>query len=138
MAAGGAFYLKSRISSPRLDSSRGRSGGDGEALEKRTGNNKNAKKATSKKKGGGLKSLQVLTAILLSQMGKMGARDLLALLATVVCISSLYFPYIDSSCCFMLLFHVISPPIADQKVMIIFLNLLYFLQITGFQNCFEQ
>ncbi|KAJ4898758.1 ABC transporter D family member 1 [Raphanus sativus] len=84
VAAGGAFYLKSRISSPRLDSSRGRSGGDGEALEKRTGNNKNAKKATSKKKGGGLKSLQVLTAILLSQMGKMGARDLLALLATVV------------------------------------------------------
>ncbi|KAJ4898671.1 ABC transporter D family member 1 [Raphanus sativus] len=84
VAAGGAFYLKSRISSPRLDSSRGRSGGDGEALEKRRGNNKNAKKATPKKKGGGLKSLQVLTAILLSQMGKMGARDLLALLATVV------------------------------------------------------
>ncbi|KAL0739611.1 hypothetical protein Bca4012_015821 [Brassica carinata] len=85
VAAGGAVYLKSRISSsPRLDSSRGRSGDDDEALEKLTGNNKNAKKTPKKKKGGGLKSLQVLTAILLSQMGKMGARDLLALVATVV------------------------------------------------------
>ncbi|KAJ4898699.1 ABC transporter D family member 1 [Raphanus sativus] len=80
VAAGGAIYLKSRIISPRLDSSCGQSGGDGEILEKWTGNNKNAKK----KGGGGLKSLQVLTAILLSQMGKMGARDLLALLGTVV------------------------------------------------------
>ncbi|KAH0871814.1 hypothetical protein HID58_078836, partial [Brassica napus] len=75
-AGGAAVYLKSRISSPRL-----RGDDDDGALEKRTGNNKNAKK---KGGGGGLKSLQVLTAILLSQMGKMGARDLLALVATVV------------------------------------------------------
>jgi len=57
-------------------------------LEKLTATDQNAKITTKKKKGGGLKSLQVLTAILLSQMGKMGARDLLALVATVVCISS--------------------------------------------------
>jgi hypothetical protein len=40
-------------------------------------------KKTSKKKGG-LKSIQVLAAVLLSEMGKMGARDLLALVAIVV------------------------------------------------------
>ncbi|XP_020872598.1 ABC transporter D family member 1 isoform X3 [Arabidopsis lyrata subsp. lyrata] len=87
VAAGGtAVYLKSRVSSPRPDSSRHCNGqsDDDEALEKLTGNDKNAKITTKKKKGGGLKSLQVLTAILLSQMGKMGARDLLALVATVV------------------------------------------------------
>lgn len=91
-AGGAAVYLKSRISSRRVDSSRHCNGhsDDDEALEKITGNDKNAKKTAKKKKGGGLKSLQVLTAILLSQMGKMGARDLLALVATVVCISSQY------------------------------------------------
>ena len=83
-AGGAAVYLKSRISSSRL-----RGGDDDGALGKRTGNNKNAKK-----KGGGLKSLQVLTAILLSQMGKMGARDLLALVATVVCFCFMLFPKI--------------------------------------------
>lgn len=92
-AGGAAVYLKSRISSRRLGSSRqcnGRSDDD-EALEKMTGNDK---KTAKKKKGGGLKSLQVLTAILLSQMGKMGARDLLALVGTVVCISSQYLCYL--------------------------------------------
>lgn len=89
-AGGAAVYLKSRISSKRLDSSHHCNGqsDDDDALEKLKGNDKNAKITTKKKKGGGLKSLQVLTAILLSQMGKMGARDLLALVATVVCISS--------------------------------------------------
>ncbi|CAL9228505.1 unnamed protein product [Arabidopsis halleri] len=87
VAAGGtAVYLKSRVSTPRPDSSRHCNGqsDDDEALEKLTGNDKNAKITMKKKKGGGLKSLQVLTSILLSQMGKMGARDLLALVATVV------------------------------------------------------
>lgn len=42
----------------------------------------NVKKTTKKK--GGLKSIQVLAAVLLSEMGKMGARDLLALVAIVV------------------------------------------------------
>ena len=36
------------------------------------------------KKGGSLKSLKLLAAILLSQMGKIGARDLFALLGIVV------------------------------------------------------
>lgn len=95
-AGGAAVYLKSRVSSPRLGSSHHCNGQseDDEALEKLTGNDKNAKTAAKKKKGGGLKSLQVLTAILLSQMGKMGARDLLALVATVVCISSQYVKHI--------------------------------------------
>ena len=38
----------------------------------------------NKQKKGGLKSLQVLAAILLSEMGQIGARDLLALVAIVV------------------------------------------------------
>lgn len=38
----------------------------------------------SRQKKSGLKSLQVLAAILISQMGKMGARDLLALLGVVM------------------------------------------------------
>ncbi|QHN81675.1 ABC transporter D family member [Arachis hypogaea] len=38
----------------------------------------------NKQKKGGLKSLQVLAAILLSEMGKLGARDLLALVGVVV------------------------------------------------------
>lgn len=99
-AGGAAVYLKSRISSRRIDSSRHGSGhnDDDEALEKLTGNNKNAKTTPKKKKGGGLKSLQVLTAILLSQMGKMGARDILALVATVVCISSLYVKRLSILC----------------------------------------
>lgn len=91
VAAGGtAVYLKSRVASRRPDSSRLCNGqsDDDETLEKLTATDQNAKITTKKKKGGGLKSLQVLTAILLSQMGKMGARDLLALVATVVCISS--------------------------------------------------
>jgi ABC-type uncharacterized transport system fused permease/ATPase subunit len=87
VAAGGtAVYLKSRVASRRPDSSRLCNGqsDDDETLEKLTATDQNAKITTKKKKGGGLKSLQVLTAILLSQMGKMGARDLLALVATVV------------------------------------------------------
>lgn len=49
---------------------------------KMTGKGNNVKKSRQKK--GGLKSVKVLAAILLSRMGKMGTRDLLALIATVV------------------------------------------------------
>lgn len=42
------------------------------------------KQKKTQEKRGGLKSLKVLAAILLSQMGKMGARDLLSLLGIVV------------------------------------------------------
>lgn len=45
---------------------------------------KGATTPKSKQKRGGLKSLQVLAAIILSDMGKLGARDLLALVAVVV------------------------------------------------------
>lgn len=38
----------------------------------------------NKQKKGGLKSLKVLTAILLSEMGRLGVKDLLALVAIVV------------------------------------------------------
>lgn len=44
----------------------------------------NASRKRSTKKRSGLRSLQVLTAILLSKMGQLGARDLLALVAIVV------------------------------------------------------
>lgn len=46
------------------------------------GKGNNVKKSRQKK--GGLKSVKVLAAILLSRMGRMGTRDLLALVATVV------------------------------------------------------
>lgn len=49
---------------------------------------KSATEPKSKQKKRGLKSLQVLTAILLSEMGHLGARDLLALVGIVV---SLFF-----------------------------------------------
>lgn len=49
------------------------------------------KKATLKR--GGLRSLHVLSAILLSQMGPMGMRNLLALVVTAVSLFFLFFPY---------------------------------------------
>ena len=45
---------------------------------------KGATAPKNKQKKGGLKSLQVLAAILLSEMGQLGARDLLALVGIVV------------------------------------------------------
>ncbi|XXG65186.1 hypothetical protein AAC387_Pa05g2954 [Persea americana] len=44
----------------------------------------NKEKSRTRKKKAGLRSLQVLAAILLSQMGRKGARNLLAIVATVV------------------------------------------------------
>ncbi|KAA3457390.1 ABC transporter D family member 1-like [Gossypium australe] len=85
VAAGGAVaYLQSRFSSKKPDS-HGHCNG---TRDKRENSDKvlkrnNHVKRTRKKKGG-LKSLQVLVAFLLSKMGKVGARDLLALVGTVV------------------------------------------------------
>lgn len=45
---------------------------------------KSAPAPKNKQKKGGLKSLQVLAAVLLSEMGRLGARDLLALVGIVV------------------------------------------------------
>lgn len=55
---------------------------DKEKLEKIARDDDKVKQ--NRRKKGGLKSLQVLTRVLLSGMGKMGARDLLALVAIVV------------------------------------------------------
>lgn len=54
---------------------------DKEVTEEEVGKNVNAPKNKKKR---GLKSLQVLAAILLSKMGKFGARDLLGLVAIAV------------------------------------------------------
>ncbi|XP_057970554.1 ABC transporter D family member 1 [Malania oleifera] len=82
VAGGTAAYMQSRFCSKRpvgcyngLDDSK-------EKLDKMAADVNIVKK--SKQKKGGLKSLQVLAAILISQMGRMGARDLLALVAVVV------------------------------------------------------
>ncbi|KAJ0901891.1 putative ABC-type fatty-acyl-CoA transporter [Helianthus annuus] len=74
VAGGTAAYMQSRSRVRRPN---------GIDKELDDGKNKNnvIKKSRQKK---GLKSLQVLAAILLSHMGRMGARDLLALVATVV------------------------------------------------------
>lgn len=61
---------------------------DKEQLEKKVDKSNIVKKSRQKK--GGLRSLQVLTAILLSRMGQVGARDLFALVTTVVSFSSLH------------------------------------------------
>lgn len=88
--------MQSRFSSKRHDSFSHYNGldnnkGNSEVLAK----DKNLKKNSEKK--GGLKSLKVLAAILLSKMGRMGARDLLGLVAIVVsnflCTSEVQFWY---------------------------------------------
>ncbi|KAK9078104.1 hypothetical protein SSX86_002161 [Deinandra increscens subsp. villosa] len=77
VAGGTAAYMQSHSRVKRPNSN---GPGDDSDLDVRNNNN-NVVKSRQKK---GLKSLQVLAAILLSHMGKMGARDLLALMATVV------------------------------------------------------
>ncbi|KAF9678865.1 hypothetical protein SADUNF_Sadunf07G0080700 [Salix dunnii] len=82
LAAGGtAAYVQSRISSKKSDSFLHSNGlkDDKKISNKLVANDK---KTTQKK--GGLKSLQVLAAVLLSHMGKMGAKDLLAMIAIAV------------------------------------------------------
>ncbi|KAL5566353.1 hypothetical protein UlMin_029517 [Ulmus minor] len=83
VAGGTAAYVQSRYSSKKnapfghyngLNNDRGNEEGEP---------NDSIRKKNSDKKGG-LKSLKVLAAILLSKMGKMGARDLLGLVAIVV------------------------------------------------------
>ncbi|KHG01277.1 ABC transporter D family member 1 [Gossypium arboreum] len=85
VAAGGAVaYLQSRFSSKKPDSHGHYNG----TRDKRENSDKVLKKSNNvkrtRKKKGGLKSLQVLVAFLLSKMGKVGARELLALVGTVV------------------------------------------------------
>uniref|UniRef100_A0A6N2LIZ8 ABC transmembrane type-1 domain-containing protein n=1 Tax=Salix viminalis TaxID=40686 RepID=A0A6N2LIZ8_SALVM len=82
LAAGGtAAYVQSRISSKKSDSFLH---SNGLKDDKKISNKlvTNDKKTTQKK--GGLKSLKFLAAVLLSHMGKMGAKDLLAMIAIAV------------------------------------------------------
>uniref|UniRef100_A0A5B6Z6Q8 Putative Peroxisomal membrane ABC transporter family, PMP family isoform 1 n=1 Tax=Davidia involucrata TaxID=16924 RepID=A0A5B6Z6Q8_DAVIN len=84
VAGGTAAYMQSRYSCKR-PASFGHYNGitdNKEQSNKVVGNDNIVKKSRQKK--GGLRSLQVLAAILLSHMGRMGARDLLALVAVVV------------------------------------------------------
>nr|GEV86980.1 ABC transporter D family member 1 [Tanacetum cinerariifolium] len=83
VAGGTAAYMQSqsRVRRPNGTGQYNGLGDDSEQVDLDVGINTTTKKSRQKK---GLKSLQVLAAILLSHMGKMGARDLLALVATVV------------------------------------------------------
>lgn len=81
VAGGTAAYMHSQ-GRVRRPSQHNGVGDDNERVEVDGGNKTSVIKKSRQKKG--LKSLQVLAAILLSHMGKLGARDLLALLATVV------------------------------------------------------
>lgn len=85
MVAGGtAAYVQSRLNHKKHDSLGHYNGlnDNEETMEKVVMNDHKLKKPPRKK--GGLKSLQVLAAILLSEMGQMGVRDLLALVSIVV------------------------------------------------------
>lgn len=83
VAGGTAAYIQSRFSGRKSDSLGSHNGlCDEEKSNKKDLNDNLVKK--NKKKKGGLRSLQVLAAILLSKMGRMGARDILALVAIVV------------------------------------------------------
>lgn len=79
VAGGTAAYMHSQSRVRRPSETNGL--GDDHENERGSRNKSVIKKSRQKK---GLKSLQVLAAILLSHMGKMGAKDLLALLATVM------------------------------------------------------
>ncbi|MED6148440.1 hypothetical protein PIB30_053277 [Stylosanthes scabra] len=83
VAGGTAAYMQSRSRVNRHDSGRCNGhNGDTQVTTEEVVKGSTASK--SKQKKGGLKSLQVLAAILLSEMGKLGARDLLALVGIVV------------------------------------------------------
>ncbi|KAI4345241.1 hypothetical protein L6164_012381 [Bauhinia variegata] len=84
VAGGSAAYLQSRFRASKHDFSGHCNGytSDKEIAEEEVVNGNTAPKTKQKK--GGLKSIQVLAAILLSEMGRLGARDLLALVVIVV------------------------------------------------------
>ncbi|MED6137180.1 ATP-binding cassette sub- D member 1 [Stylosanthes scabra] len=83
VAGGTAAYMQSRSRVNRHDSGHCNGhNGDTQVTTEEVVTGSTASK--NKQKKGGLKSLQVLAAILLSEMGKLGARDLLALVGIVV------------------------------------------------------
>ncbi|XP_047321673.1 ABC transporter D family member 1 [Impatiens glandulifera] len=86
VAGGTVAYLHSRHHQKRYDSFSNYKGlgENDEQVEKVNGDENIVKKSRQKKKKSGLQSLQVLAAILLSRMGQMGARDILALVGVVM------------------------------------------------------
>ncbi|KAI5343957.1 hypothetical protein L3X38_011833 [Prunus dulcis] len=84
VAGGTVAYVQSRLNHKKHDAIGHYNGlnDNEETTEKVVTNDHKLKKPPRKK--GGLKSLQVLAAILLSEMGQMGVRDLLALVSIVV------------------------------------------------------
>ncbi|KAI4317255.1 hypothetical protein L6164_025142 [Bauhinia variegata] len=90
VAGGTAAYVQSRFRANKPDFSVHCNGynNDKEIAKKGVVKGSSTTPDTKQKKGG-LKSIQVLTAILLSEMGRLGARDLLTLVAIVVLRSAL-------------------------------------------------
>ncbi|KAE9604779.1 putative fatty-acyl-CoA-transporting ATPase [Lupinus albus] len=85
LAAGGAAaYMKSRFRVSKHDLLGHCNGNNNGKEVAKDDIEKDAAASKNKQKKGGLKSLQVLAAILLSEMGQLGARDLLALVGIVV------------------------------------------------------
>ncbi|GKV25366.1 hypothetical protein SLEP1_g34815 [Rubroshorea leprosula] len=84
VVGGTAAYVQSRFNGKKSDSLGHYNGirDNEENSNKGVTNNDNVKKSRQKK--GGLKSLQILAGILLSKMGQVGARNLLALVAIAV------------------------------------------------------
>lgn len=83
VAGGAAAYVNSRFNYRKHDSFGQYNGlNNNKGVTEQLVNDDKRKKSSEKR--GGLKSLKVLAAILLSRMGKMGARDLLFLLGIVV------------------------------------------------------
>ncbi|XP_034202353.1 ABC transporter D family member 1-like isoform X1 [Prunus dulcis] len=91
VAGGTVAYVQSRLSHKKHDAIGHYNGlnDNEETTEKVVTNDHKLKKPPRKK--GGLKSLQVLAAILLSEMGQMGVRDLLALVSIVELFEGHYF-----------------------------------------------
>ncbi|KAK9726045.1 hypothetical protein RND81_05G186600 [Saponaria officinalis] len=84
VAGGTAAYMQSRLSHKRPDTFGHCNGPGSMKQDSEIGNSTSAVYKGKKQKKNGLRSLQVLAAILLSHMGRRGARDLLALVSVVV------------------------------------------------------
>ncbi|CAL0327953.1 unnamed protein product [Lupinus luteus] len=85
LAAGGAAaYMQSRFRVNKHDLLGHCNGHNNDKEVAKDEVMKDAADSKNKQKKGGLKSLQVLAAVLLSEMGQLGARDLLALVGIVV------------------------------------------------------
>lgn len=98
VAGGAAAYVQSRLTYKKHDSFGQYNGlNENKETEKAVTNDHKIKKPPQKR--GGLKSLQVLAAILLSEMGQMGARDLLSLVGIVVSRKPLNFLYWSELLC---------------------------------------